>query len=56
MSIATEKNHFWRLSRKEDINLVLVLRYQPASVYNEVNFTSSFNLYVAERGPTFSEQ
>ena len=25
-------------SQKEDINLVLVLRYQPVSLYNEVNF------------------
>lgn len=39
MSIATEKTYFWRLSQEEDINLVLVLRYLPASLYNKVNLT-----------------
>ena len=36
-------------SQKEGINLVLVLRYQPVSLYNEVNFTGSFNPYVAKK-------
>ena len=36
-------------SQKEDINLVLVLCYQPVSLYTEVNFISSFNLYVAKK-------
>ena len=36
-------------SQKEDINLVLVLHYQPVSLYNEVNFTGFFNPYVAKK-------
>lgn len=40
MSIATEKSYICEVkSQEEDINLVLVFRYLPASLYNKVNLT-----------------